>query len=138
MTCEFSVPPLRPVGDSDFQNHSGRRNAGVWQAAPGGQFARGRCQGGRQRTYLSSRGLIDAVKGYLANKLAHGIATELETTRYRGLLQHQPLTYSGRGAALSQNTKRRVLVTGESRDHKACDSLQSHVTKLYKRVGING
>jgi len=39
-------------------------------------------------------------------------------------------------AALSQNTKRRTLETGERRDYKACDSLQSHITRLYKRAGI--
>lgn len=39
---------------------------------------------------------------------------------------------------MSQNTKRRVLETGEQRDYKACDGLQAHVTKLYQRAGIKG
>lgn len=39
---------------------------------------------------------------------------------------------------MSQNTKRRVLETGEEKDYRACDSLQAHVTKLYQRAGING
>ncbi len=39
---------------------------------------------------------------------------------------------------MSQNTKRRMLETGERRDYKACDSLQAHVTKLYQRAGIKG
>jgi len=96
-------------------------------------------KGCRQRTaFLSSRGLIDALEGYLNYRLAHGIGTELDAIKYRGLLPHQPLIYSGRGAALSQNTKRRTLETGERRDYKACDSLQSHVTTLYKRAGIKG
>lgn len=69
---------------------------------------------------------------------AHGIGTELGDTRYRGLLPHQPLIFGGRGAALSQNTKRRTLENGERRDYKACDSLQSHITRLYKRAGIKG
>lgn len=96
-------------------------------------------KGCRQRcAYLSSKGLIDGLESYLAYRLAHGIGTDLGAARYRGLLPHQPLIYSGRGAALSQNTKRRTLETGERRDYKACDSLQSHVTKLYKRAGIKG
>ena len=57
---------------------------------------------------------------------------------YRGLLPLQPLIYSGRGDGMSQNTKRRVLETGERRDYRACDSLQSHVTKLYQRAGSKG
>lgn len=96
-------------------------------------------KGCRQRcAYLSSQDLVDALEGYLAYRLAHGIGTELDATRYRGLLPHQPLIHSGRGAALSQNTKRRTLETGERRDYQACDSLQSHITRLYKRAGIKG
>jgi integrase/recombinase XerC len=96
-------------------------------------------KGCRQRcAYLSSRSLIDALEAYLEYRKAHGIGTELGDARYRGLLPHQPLIYGARGAALSQNTKRRILENGEQRDYKACDSLQSHITKLYKRAGIKG
>ncbi|WP_242609906.1 tyrosine-type recombinase/integrase [Comamonas thiooxydans] len=49
-----------------------------------------------------------------------------------------PLIFSARGAPLQQNTKRRVLETGEAKAYKACDSLQAHVTKLYKLAGIAG
>lgn len=34
------------------------------------------------------------------------------------------------------NTKRRVNYDGEVVDYRACDSLQAHVTKLYKDAGI--
>ena len=57
---------------------------------------------------------------------------------YRGLLPHQPLIYSSRGDGMSQNTKRRVLETGEEKAYRACDSLQAHVTQLYQRAGIKG
>ena len=33
---------------------------------------------------------------------------------------------------------RRTLETGEVRLYRACDSLQAHVTSLYKRAGIKG
>lgn len=97
-------------------------------------------KGCRQRcaSYLSSRGLIEALDAYRAYRKAHDIGTELGDARYRGLLPHQPLIFGARGAALSQNTKRRTLETGERRDYQACDSLQSHVTRLYKRAGIKG
>lgn len=39
---------------------------------------------------------------------------------------------------MSQNTKRRVLETGEEKAYRACESLQAHVTKLYQRAGIKG
>ena len=31
-----------------------------------------------------------------------------------------------------------MLERGEQRDYRACDSLQSHVTRLYQRAGIKG
>lgn len=39
---------------------------------------------------------------------------------------------------MTQNTKRRVLETGEEKASRACDSLQAHVTKLYQPAGIQG
>jgi integrase/recombinase XerD len=36
------------------------------------------------------------------------------------------------------NIKRRVNWAGEQVDYLACDSLQSHVTKLYRDAGIRG
>lgn len=66
------------------------------------------------------------------------IGEALQPGQYRGLLPHQPMIYSSRGDAMSQNTKRRVLESGETRDYKACDSLPAHVTKLYQRAGIRG
>jgi integrase/recombinase XerC len=94
-------------------------------------------KGCRQRcAYLSSKRLITALETYLAYRVARGIGTELAGTAYRGLLPGLPLIYSSRGAGMSQNTKRRVLPSGEMRDYKACDSLQSHLTGLYARAGI--
>ncbi|WP_254451682.1 hypothetical protein [Duganella vulcania] len=36
------------------------------------------------------------------------------------------------------NTKRRINVAGEQVDYLDCDSLQAHVTDLYKNAGIKG
>jgi len=71
-------------------------------------------------------------------RIEREIGTDMASGQYRGLLAHQPLIFSGRGSGLSQNTKRRVLETGEHRDYKACDSLQSHLTRLYRRAGLAG
>lgn len=96
-------------------------------------------KGCRQRcAYLVTKPLFDALEAYIAFRLAGDIGTELDAARYRGLLPHQPLIYGSRGAALSQNTKRRTLESGERCDYKACDSLQSHLTMLYKWAGIKG
>lgn len=96
-------------------------------------------KGCRQRcTYLITTPLIDALEAYLAYRIERGIGVELGAGQYRGLLPHQPMIYSSRGSGMSQNTKRRTLESGEQQDYKACDSLQSHLTRLYKKAGIKG
>lgn len=96
-------------------------------------------KGCRQRcAYLSNKDLVLALEAYLTYRIDRGIGTELDGKAYRGLLPNQPLIYSSRGNGLSQNTKRRILETGELKEYKACDSLQAHLTKLYKKAGIKG
>ena len=96
-------------------------------------------KGCRQRcAYLVTMPLIDALQAYLVHRIEREIGTDMDSGQYRGLLPHQPLIFSGRGTGMSQNTKRRVLETGEHRDYKACDSLQSHMTRLYRRAGLAG
>jgi len=41
-----------------------------------------------------------------------------------------------KGSKFYLNTKRRVNEAGEQVDYLACDSLQAHITKLYKDAGI--
>lgn len=73
-------------------------------------------KGCRQRcAYLSSKPAIQALESYLHWRIERGIGVILGAGPYRGLLPHQPLIYSSRGDGLSQNTKRRVLETGETR-----------------------
>lgn len=88
--------------------------------------------------FLVHKQLVEALETYLQHRVARGIGTELGSVKYRGLLAHMPLIFGARGAPLQQNTKRRVLETGEAKAYKACDSLQAHVTKLYKLAGIAG
>lgn len=96
-------------------------------------------KGCKQRcAYLSSKDLIAALDAYLGYRLERRIGTDLYGKTYRGLLPHLPLIYSARGTGMSQNTKRRVLETGEQREYKACDSLQAHLTGLYAKAGIKG
>jgi integrase/recombinase XerC len=88
--------------------------------------------------YLATKPLIEALEVYLAYRLDRKIGTDLYGKTHRGLLPNQPLIYSSRGAGLSQNSKRRVLDSGVEKIYKCCDSLQSHLTMLYQKAGIQG
>ena len=81
-------------------------------------------KGCRQRcAYLASKPAIQALEAYLMYRIERGIGTLFGPGPYRALLPHQPLIYSSRGDGMSQNTKRRVLETGEEKAYRACDSL---------------
>lgn len=96
-------------------------------------------KGCRPRTaFIVHKQLVWALEAYLNYRLARGIGTELGGAKYRGLLPHQPVIYSARGAPMQQNTKRRTLGADKRKDYRACDSLQAHVTKLYRLAGIVG
>lgn len=87
--------------------------------------------------YFSNGDLITALEAYIAYRLDKGIGTELNDSKgYRGLLPDMPLIWSSRGGGMSQNTKRRILESGEQRDYKASDSTQAHLSKLYRAAGI--
>jgi hypothetical protein len=48
------------------------------------------------------------------------------------------LILTHKGYKFHLNTKRRASFAGERVDYLACDSLQSHITKLYRDAGIKG
>lgn len=66
------------------------------------------------------------------------MGTELTAERYRGLAPSTCLVLAGKGRKFAMNAKRRINEAGEQVDYSACDSLQSHVTKLYRDAGIRG
>jgi integrase/recombinase XerC len=124
------ITEISRVTVKDVMMHTGQLRVEISLRADVTKGCKQRC------AYLSSKRLVMALEEYLAYRVANGIGTELQPGKYRGLLPNQPLIYSSRGAGMSQNTKRRVLPSGEMRNYKACDSLQSHLTRLYAKAGI--
>jgi site-specific recombinase XerD len=96
-------------------------------------------KGGRQRcVYLSHAQTIEALEGYLDYRVTRRLRTTGAFGRYRGLVPSSKLILTHKGYKFHLNTKRRVSFDGERVDYLACDSLQSHVTKLYRDAGIKG
>lgn len=130
--CGMRITEISRLTVADVMHASGKLRSEISMREAITKGCRQRC------TYLVSKLAIQALETYLQYRIQKGIGSAFMQGQYRGLLPHQPLIYSGRGDGMSQNTKRRVLETGERRDYKACDSLQAHVTKLYQRAGIKG
>ncbi|HJV75080.1 MAG TPA: site-specific integrase [Noviherbaspirillum sp.] len=96
-------------------------------------------KGCRQRlVYLTHRLTIDALEAYLAYRIARGWRMEPTPERYRGMKPDSKLVLTLKGQKFYMNTKRRINEAGEQVDYLACDSLQSHITRLYKDAGIRG
>lgn len=130
--CGMRITEISRLTVADVMHVSGKLRSEISMREAITKGCRQRC------AYLVSKPAIQALETYLQYRIKKGIGGAFVPGQYRGLLPHQPLIYSGRGDGMSQNTKRRVLETGERRDDKACDSLQAHVTKLYQRAGIKG
>ncbi|WP_366931905.1 tyrosine-type recombinase/integrase [Paraburkholderia xenovorans] len=81
---------------------------------------------------------VSALERYLNHRIARVMGTELTAERYRGLAPSTCLVLAGKGRKFAMNAKRRINEAGEQVDYSACDSLQSHVTKLYRDAGIRG
>jgi site-specific recombinase XerD len=96
-------------------------------------------KGCRQRcVYLSHAKAIEALDRYLDYRSVRCLRTTGDSGRYRGLEPASKLILTHKGYKFHLNTKRRLNWAGEHVDYLACDSLQSHVTKLYRDAGIRG
>jgi site-specific recombinase XerD len=96
-------------------------------------------KGCRQRCiYLSHAKAIEALDRYLDCRIARRLRITDDPGRYRGLEPSSKLILTHKGYKFHLNTKRRVSWAGEPVEYLACDSLQSHVTKLYRDAGIRG
>jgi site-specific recombinase XerD len=96
-------------------------------------------KGCRQRCiYLSHPKAIEALDRYLDYRITRCQRTTGDLGRYRGLEPSSKLILTHKGYKFHLNTKRRVSWAGEPIDYLACDSLQSHVSKLYRDAGIRG
>ncbi|MBG0881941.1 site-specific integrase [Burkholderia sp. 9775_39] len=94
-------------------------------------------KGCRQRAvYFSAPKLVDAIERYLEYRVAHELGTTLDRSRFRGLFPDLPLILSRKGYPYALNRKVRISTDGEPIDYWAADSLQSHVTGLYKAAGF--
>jgi len=74
----------------------------------------------------------------LGYRAARRLRTTSDPGRYRGLEPSSKLILTHKGYKFHLNTKRRSTWAGEPVDYLACDSLQSHVTKLYRDAAIRG
>jgi len=96
-------------------------------------------KGCRQRcVYLKHKQTVAALGRYLAYRIERRLRMSDSRGRYLGLRPDSKLILTHKGYKFEPNTKRRVNFAGEQVNYLACDSLQAHVTKCYKKAGLQG
>jgi site-specific recombinase XerD len=130
--CGMRITEISRLTVADVMHASGKLRSEISMREAITKGCRQRC------AYLASKPAIQALETYLQYRIERGIGTVVGSGPYRDLLPHQPLIYSSRGDGMSQNTKRRVLETGEEKAYRACDSLQAHVTMAVPARGHQG
>lgn len=132
LTCGMRVSEIAQIQIQDIMFSSGQIRSEVSLRAVITKGCRQRC------IYLTHKKTIEALEGYLALRISLGIGTELTKDKFRGLSPYTCLILTHKGSKFYLNTKRRINFEGEQVDYLACDSLQAHITKLYKDAGIKG
>lgn len=132
ITCGMRVSEIAQIEVQDVLFPSGAIRSEVSLRAAITKGCRQRC------VYLTHPKTVSALDCNLNHRIARGMGTELTAERYRGLAPSTCLVLAGKGRKFAMNTKRRVNEAGEQVEYAACDSLQSHVTKLYRGAGIRG
>lgn len=132
LTCGMRVSEIAQIQIQDVLFSSGAIRTEVSLRALITKGCRQRC------IYLTHKKTIEALERYLALRIERGLGTELTKDRYRGLSPSTCLILTHKGSKFYLNTKRRTNFDGEQVHYLACDSLQAHITKLYKDAGIKG
>jgi integrase/recombinase XerD len=130
ITCGMRVSEIAQIEIQDVMFSSGVLRSEVSLRATITKGCRQRC------IYLSHKKTIEALERYLKLRIESGLGTELTKDRFRSLSPSTALILTHKGSKFYLNTKRRINYEGEQVDYLACDSLQAHVTKLYKDAGI--
>lgn len=132
ITCGMRVSEIAQIQIQDVMFSSGVLRTEVSLRAAITKGCRQRC------IYITHSQTIAALERYIAYRIEHGLGTELTAERFRGLSPATCLILTHKGSRFYLNTKRRINYDGNQIDYLACDSLQSHITKLYRDAGIRG
>lgn len=130
ITCGMRVSEIAQIQVQDVIFSSGVLRTEVSLRAAITKGCRQRC------IYITHKQTIAALERYLAHRIERGLGTELTAERFRGLSPATALILTHKGSRFYLNTKRRINYQNVQVDYLACDSLQAHITKLYKDAGI--
>lgn len=94
-------------------------------------------KGLKQRcVYLTNQMAREAIDRYVEHRWETNQGVELDRGRFRGISPDTALVLTHKGSAFELTRKKRVGADGAEQEYVACDSLQAHVSKLYRDAGL--
>jgi site-specific recombinase XerD len=132
LTCAMRVTEIARLLVSDVLTQAGAIRAEVSLRAEITKGCTQRC------VFMTHRLLLSALEAYIEHRWAAGQGTEFHRRRYRGLSPTTPMVLTHKGTGFELQAKPRKLVGGEIETYWACDTLQAHVTRLYRDAGLQG
>lgn len=86
--------------------------------------------------FLTNKMARDAIDEYVEHRWGNNHGVELDRAKFRGLSPDTALVLTHKGSAFELTRKKRIAAGGEEQEYVACDSLQAHVSKLYRDAGL--
>lgn len=130
LTCAMRVTEIARLLVVDVPLPSGQLRKEVSLRAAITKGCRQRC------VFITHELAIAALDRYVERRWNQDLATEFARKRYRGMCPETPLILTHKGSGFELTTKRQKMADGSTEDFLACDSLQAHVTGLYKAAGL--
>lgn len=129
-TCGMRVTEIARLAVRDVLLPSGALRSEISLRAEITKGLRQRC------VYLTHKLAREAVERYIEHRWTGDQGTELDRRKYRGLCPDTALVLTHKGSAFELTSKPRRSADGVLEEYVACDSLQAHVTKLYRDAGL--
>jgi integrase/recombinase XerD len=130
LTCALRITEIARLLVADVLMPSGQLRKEVSLRAAITKGCRPRC------VFVTHDLAVAALERYVEHRWANNLGTEFNRKRFGGLCPETALILTHKGYAFELTTKRRRMVDGHVEDYLACDSLQAHVTDLYRAAGL--
>lgn len=130
MTCAMRVTEIAQLLVNDVLLPSGQLRKEVSLRSAITKGCRQRC------IFLTHPQTVEALNAYIELRWSRGMVVEFDRARYRGLMPEVPLILTHKASKFELTAKRRILADGREEVYQACDSLQAHVSRLYRAAGF--
>lgn len=132
LTCAMRVTEIAQLLPTDVMLPSGQPRKEVSLRAAITKGCRQRC------IFVTHPLTIEALNRYIEHRWERGMVVDFDRARYRGLMPEVPLILTHKASKFQLTAKVRVLADGREEVYQACDSLQAHVSRLYRAAGLVG